>query len=273
MFTGKHRTDLDLSGKTVLITGAASPAGIGHSLAIDLLNLPKAPSRLILWDIAKFVDFEDGETRNNTTIITRKVDVTDYEKVNELIKNDGSIHVCVCNAGIGVGLKFKDMPFAKYMKTIDVNFLAKVQMTKTVLEHHFDTIEHFVYVSSMASYIGAGRMSEYCPSKAAIRSFSESLGAELAKSDRPIECTAICPYFAKSNITEEIKDPLAKYTWTTVETISDSILKGLKYPELHTIPVGYCAYVVLGFLNLCGTAFLSRSASSRREFKLKNHKQ
>ena len=135
-----YRTDLDLSGKTVLITGAASPAGIGHSLAIDLLNLPKAPSRLILWDIAEFVDFENGETRKSTTIITRNVDVTDYEKVNELIKNDGSIHVCVCNAGIGVGLKFKDMPFAKYMKTIDVNFLAKVQMTKTVLEHHFDTV-------------------------------------------------------------------------------------------------------------------------------------
>merc|ERR1712045_361376 len=151
------------------------------------------------------------------------------------------------------------MELSKFMKTIDVNFLANVQMTKTVLEHHFNTIEHFVYVSSMASFVGSGRMSEYCASKAAIRSFSESLGAELAK--HKIDCTAICPYFARSNITKEIKDPSAKYTWTTVETISDTILKGLMYPELNTIPVGFFAYVCLGFINLCGGTFLSRNGA------------
>merc|ERR1712176_959205 len=133
MFFSKHRTELDLTGKTVLITGAARVDGIGHSLALDLLKLPKAPKRLFLWDIVDFPDFENGEKRNGTEIVTRNVDVTDYDKVNELIKNDGDIHICVCNAGIGVGLKFKDMELSKFMKTIDVNFLAKVQMTKTVL--------------------------------------------------------------------------------------------------------------------------------------------
>merc|ERR1719500_11050 len=266
MFSSKHRTDLDLSGQTVLITGAAQ--GIGHSLAIDLLRLPKAPAKLLLWDIAEFTDFKNGETRNGTTIVTRNVDVTDYDKVNELIKKDGDIHICVCNAGIGAGDTFVEMEFSKYVKTIDVNFLAKVQMTKTVLNHHIDTIKHFVFVSSMASYVGSGRMSEYCSSKAAIRSFSESLGAELQR--KGIECTAICPYFARSNITAKIKDPSEKWTWTSVEVISDSILKGLMYPELHTIPVGIFAYVCLGFINFCGTAFVSRGNSrpGPRELKV-----
>jgi len=271
MFSSKHRTDLDLSGKTVLITGAAN--GIGRALALDLLKLPKRPAKLLLWDLLKFDDFQDGENRNGTIIHTRNVDVTDYKTVERLITEDGPIHVCVCNAGIGAGLKFEQMPFDKFTKTIDVNFLAKVRMTKIVLDKYSDYIEHFVYTSSAASFVGSGRMTEYCASKAAIRSFAEGLGAELQKRPKPVDVTIICPYFAQSKLTETIKDPMKKYTWTTVETISDSILKGLMYPELHTIPVGFMGYVLLGFLNICGTAFVSRGAMKTRKMTLTKHSQ
>merc|ERR1711934_879948 len=86
LFFSKHRQNLDLSNKTVLITGASS--GIGLQLAHDLISLPSdhRPKKLILWDLNKNPDFKEKDTVGNVIIECYKVDITDYKTVVELIK-------------------------------------------------------------------------------------------------------------------------------------------------------------------------------------------
>lgn len=261
-FFSNHRQELDLSTQTVLITGAAS--GIGRQLALDLLTLPKEhrPKKLILWDLNQCPDFQDGVPQAGVQIICRRFDVCNYALTNQYINNDGHVDVAVCNAGIAGYGTLDKLSWDAYYKTINVNFLAKVQMTKTLLELY--PIKSLVYISSMASYGGIATMSEYCPSKAAIRSFAESLQGELALRKKNCHVATICPYFASTGITKPVEHKMKgrSFMWTTTEHISHSIQKALCYPEIDCICVGWMAMVTYVMLQCFTPRFFVKNSTS-----------
>jgi len=191
------KENLDLSGKTVLITGAAS--GFGRQFALDFMKLgPKrAPAKLILWDLNSLEEFA-----NDPKIDTCQLDTTDYDKVGAEIdrhaRKNTNIDICICNAGIVANTFFSKIPFAKYRKTIEVNFLSKVFLTREVLEKHVP--ERIVYISSVASYVSSATQTEYSPSKHAIRSFAEAIDAELRIKKSKTKISTICPYFCATNL-------------------------------------------------------------------------
>lgn len=171
----------NLAGKNVLITGAAS--GLGRQIAFDLLRMPKErqPRKLYLWDINPLKEFQDlGKSPNEPEIELYVGDMCDYQKVNDQIytysKQNVNLDIVLLNAGIAANNYLSKMKFEDYYKTIDVNFLSNVNFSKTLMEVHHP--KNVLYTASLAAFVGDAKMSEYCPSKHAIRSFAHACRRE-----------------------------------------------------------------------------------------------
>ena len=255
----KSKENLDVSGKTILITGAAS--GFGKQFAEDFLSFGKrAPKRLILWDVHPDINklYVDKAT-SVTEIETCQLDTTDYEKVSaeiQKIKNrkDGAaVNICICNAGISARKTFDQMDFPTYQKTIDVNFMSKVFLTKQVLDSFGQQVDRLIYISSVAGYCPGAVMTEYSPSKHAIRVFAESLEKEISgkKGHKNSNCkfSVICPYFAPTKITVYAEDnPIRMSGWKripfkiSVQDVSDALMDAIYY-DFGTLVVGRISLV------------------------------
>merc|ERR1712173_369154 len=111
-------------------------------------------------------------------------------------------------------------------------------------------------------------MSEYCPSKAAIRSFAESMDAEFMATKRSVNVTTICPVFARTGITASIpKTPGENIIWITVNQITDTILKGLHHTEFEHFGVGWFAHFIYWFSNIFGARALAKLFMAKKSKK------
>src|SRR5262245_16846850 len=119
-----------LSGKCVLITGAAS--GIGKALA---QRFAAAGAWLVLVDVNEPALRETAAAleRAGTRVKTYVLDITDASRITglkEIVARDvGSIDVLVNNAGLVFGGGFLDVPLEKHLTTYRVNLLGLVAMT------------------------------------------------------------------------------------------------------------------------------------------------
>jgi len=180
-----------LAGKTIVITGASS--GIGRSTALEFARTSPQDLRLILTarrdevlrELAEEIKKEVGE---GVKVLPVKLDVSDPEAVRGFVGNLPEewrdINVLVNNAGLvkGVdkapGIKEEDM---KIM--FDTNVTGLINMTQAILPIFLKRPEggqgDVINIGSIAGrepYVGGGI---YCATKAAVRSFTESLRKEL----------------------------------------------------------------------------------------------
>ena len=258
-------------GQTILITGAAS--GFGRKLALDFLKMDKnrAPANLILWDqnsLEEFENIQNFEDSNSTTaiakiqIFTSKFDITDFSILKTKIEDyqnsqnnqNLQINVAILNAGIAGKGPFRQMSLEKYFKTIDINFTSNVHITKHLMEYHSASIKDIVYVSSVASYVNSGLgMSEYMPSKHAIRSFGECMAKEYKKCNPKTNFRVICPYFAATGILKGV--PVKKIknipAMISIDDVTRSIFDMIYY-DIHVMIVGYMGYVFKYWYYLSG---------------------
>ncbi|XP_074656598.1 epidermal retinol dehydrogenase 2-like [Tubulanus polymorphus] len=187
-------------GKVVLITGAASPNGIGHWLAVKFAELG---SVLVLWDIDKLglqATAEEIQTRNpDTKVFTFVCDVGEresvYETANLVHSRVGDVDILVNNAGIVNGRNFLDIPDENLMKIFQVNLFAHFWTVKAFLPSMMRRDSgHVVNIASCAGLIGMNRLADYCSTKFAAVGFTESLRQEIQRDDKNIQTTLVCPY-------------------------------------------------------------------------------
>ena len=252
----------DYSNQTVLITGAAS--GFGRQLAYDFLSLRKrAPKNLILWDVSPnlFKEFDTGRKNGNTKIFLDQFDIREqnYNKMQQLLKNKYSdINVAILNAGIGVGKPFQtfDTNLLKYFKTMEVNFNANVYATKYLMEYHSKSIRNVLYMSSAGGYVAAPLMSEYIPSKYAIRSFAECIAKEyyFKKETRNVSFRVICPYFCRTALLDPMGEKRIKKLPFKVDIrdVSRACFDSMYY-DIDILVVGWMGYFYKYLYQLVGS--------------------
>lgn len=194
---------MKLEGRVAIVTGAAS--GIGFGTAKRFLQ---EGAKVAICDVnQERVDSAVAQLSELGTVCGFVADITDRAKCDELAKKVvetyGKVEILINNAGITKDAQFYKMADEDFYKVIEVNLFGTYNMSKAVvpymMEQHYGKI---ISASSIACIKGNFGQSNYASSKAAIMSFTRSLGRELGKYG--INVNAVAPGFIRTPMTDKI---------------------------------------------------------------------
>lgn len=186
-----------LEGKTLLITGAAS--GIGRATANQCAEMG---AKVILVDVN-----ENGLKDTINSILRddaeyRALDLTDIEKLNEMVSSLPKLDGVASNAGIVLSL------LAKFSETKDMERIFKINtfshinlIQQLIAQKKLNKGASIVFTSSMSGvYCGLVGGSLYGATKSAILGYTKALAIELAP--RGIRVNTIHPGMIETPLTQ-----------------------------------------------------------------------
>jgi short-subunit dehydrogenase len=170
----------DLSGKTILITGATF--GIGEALSRHLMQFD-VHLILVARTTSKLVEMQKAS--KVATVVVHTCDFYNEEDIRELCNKlrPISIDYFVSNAGKSMMRSLAESAdrFHDFKRTMAVNYLAPVQLICGLLENFKRSRTHIVNVSTYNVLMKTPpRWSAYVSSKKAMHSWFESNKPELA---------------------------------------------------------------------------------------------
>jgi NAD(P)-dependent dehydrogenase (short-subunit alcohol dehydrogenase family) len=180
-----------LSGKRILVTGAAS--GVGREFA----TLAAADgASLSLLDINK-VGLEDTKRQlNGAASHTFTVDLTDWPTVQQAVKNSidalGGLDA-VCNiAGWDSPGRFWEQPLDLWRKIVEINLWSPMHVCRAVVPYFMERrAGRIVNVSSDAGRVGSKGETVYAAAKAGVLGLTKSLAREMAPYG--VTVNSVCP--------------------------------------------------------------------------------
>lgn len=183
---------IDLSGKTVLVTGGSR--GIGRAAAEILAA---AGARVAINYKTSDADAEAfvRETRaGGGEALALAGDVGNpreaHQLVSDVIAAWGGLDVLVNNAGIWEEDEAGSGDLDVWQRTLDVNVLGSHVVTDAAIPYLERDRGSIVFVSSTAGQRGESRHSAYAASKGALISYTKSLAAELGPRGIRVNCVA-----------------------------------------------------------------------------------
>ena len=125
--------------------------------------------------------------------------------VNDVVKEFGTIDICVNNAGISKDNLLLRMTAEQWDEVMNINLKSVYNMTKQVIRPMMKARKgSIINMSSIIGIRGNAGQSSYAASKAGIIGFTKSIAAELGS--RNIRCNAIAPGFIETDMTHYLKD-------------------------------------------------------------------
>ena len=181
---------MNFSGKTVVVTGAASGIGLATAEAFAA-----AGGRVILADL-NADKARDEARRIGKGAIAITLDVTNDDSIAafalEALKQAGEVHVLANVAGWGKVQPFVENDVAFWNSVIDINFLGPVKLTRALLPGMMERrTGKIVNVSSDAGRVGSLGETVYSGAKSGIIGFSKGLAREMARYSINVNC--VCP--------------------------------------------------------------------------------
>ncbi len=196
---------MNFNGKTALITGAGR--GIGKTIAEKLAkfgsNIALADMNPVSDDVLKEIE------ENGTKCLAYKLDVTDFDAVDSVVKKiideTGGIHILVNNAGITKDNLFMRMKPEQWLQVIDVNLNGVFHVTKSVIrtmvKQHSGRI---INISSVVGFSGNPGQVNYSSTKSGLIGFTKSLSREVGT--RGITVNAVAPGFINTAMTQALNE-------------------------------------------------------------------
>lgn len=193
-----------LSGKTILITGAAS--GIGRCVAVEASKLG---ANLVLVDLN-----ENGLNETLTMLAegshtTQVCDLTNAESRDVLVANAPKLDGVVNCAGVGMTLPFKFCTEKELGRIMNINFFGPVYMVQSLVKgKKINAGCSIVYMASIDGTVtGHIGNSCYAASKGAIMGSVRAQALELASRGVRVNCVSPArvntPLIKRDNISEE----------------------------------------------------------------------
>jgi NAD(P)-dependent dehydrogenase (short-subunit alcohol dehydrogenase family) len=197
---------MDLSGRSILVTGASS--GIGRSTSIQLSRLG---AKLIL--VARDNDrLRDTEQQLNGNC--HRVEPFDLKHLHaipdwlkELAQQEGEMSGLVHCAGVHSARPLRFLDVDKLEELMRVNALAALQLVKGFRQKGVRASKgSVVLLSSVMALVGQAGVSAYCASKGALTAMARSLALELAAEGIRVNCVA--PGMVESEMTSHLERSL-----------------------------------------------------------------
>lgn len=166
-----------LDGRTALVTGARR--GIGAAI-VERLRADGA--RVTAVDIAP----GDGVVQ---------ADVTDPERMAEVVDvaaGEGTLDICVANAGVFGGAPFVESSWTAWREVIEVNLLGTAVTLRAGAERMVERGEggRLLATASVAAFSGTDGATAYCASKAGVVGLVRCLAVELGPHGITVNCVA-----------------------------------------------------------------------------------
>jgi short-subunit dehydrogenase len=193
--------------RTILITGASS--GIGEALAeayagpgITLVLTGRDQTRLD--DVAARCRTRGAAVRSATVDVADRQGMADWLAVVDAAT---PIDLCIANAGIsgGTGRSGETEEQARRFFAVNVDGVLNT-IHPLIGPMTARGRGQLALVSSLAGFRGFPGAPAYCASKAAVKSYGESLRLTLRPTG--IEVSVICPGFVRSRITQKNRFPM-----------------------------------------------------------------
>jgi NAD(P)-dependent dehydrogenase (short-subunit alcohol dehydrogenase family) len=205
----------DLSGKSVVVTGASS--GIGRSTSIYLSQLG-ARVVLVGRDRARldetFAALETGPHRSYV------LDLAEVETLPSWLKqvatDVGPLYGLVHSAGIALTRPLKAMTYRDYSAVLRVNLDAAVMLSKGFRQKGVreESGASIVYVSSAVAFRPQPALAAYAASKGALISLAKALSRELAVDKIRVNC--VCPGLVQTSIATDLKESITDDQFATL---------------------------------------------------------
>lgn len=200
-----------LTGKTALVTGASR--GIGRQTALTLAE--QGATVIVNYNGSK------DKAEEVVTAIREKggqaasccCDVSDYAAVEtmmrDIVKEYGSLHILVNNAGITKDGLLLKMSEADYDKVVDINlkgtFNCIKHISRQMVKQRYGRV---INLSSIVGVYGNGGQLNYAASKAGIIGMTKSAAKELGS--RGITVNAVAPGFIVTEMTDAMTEDAKK---------------------------------------------------------------
>jgi NAD(P)-dependent dehydrogenase (short-subunit alcohol dehydrogenase family) len=213
--------------RAALVTGASSGIGLaiadllgqeGHALTVAARR-PEKLSAAVEELRGKGYDVEEVAAN-----------LTDEEDVQRVVaahrERFGRLDVLVNSAGVGIGAALADIQTKRVDMQLDLNLRAIVLFYRECAEllraagaEHRNAL--VINLSSIAGKSGAGWLSVYAATKAAVVGWTQSMNQELANDG--IKSVALCPGFVDTPMTEFIREQVKPEEMIQPDDIAEAV--------------------------------------------------
>ncbi|MGI8727644.1 MAG: SDR family NAD(P)-dependent oxidoreductase [Solirubrobacterales bacterium] len=216
-----------MADRAALITGGSSGIGlaIARALGEDGYALTVSARRA-----EKLEQAVAGLAEEGLEVSAVAADVSEEEQVSRLVAEHkdryGRLDVLVNNAGVGIGGGLGEVETKKLDMQLDVNLRSYVIAIREALpmlreaggEHGKALI---VNTASIAGKSGQGGLAVYSATKAGVIGLSQATQMEVGGDG--IQCTALCPGFVDTPMTEWVRDEVEPEKMIQPEDLAETV--------------------------------------------------
>jgi NAD(P)-dependent dehydrogenase (short-subunit alcohol dehydrogenase family) len=195
---------MNLSGRTILLTGASS--GIGRETAVCLSQLG---ARLVLVGrnqerLQSVAERLEGLDHHLEIFELREIDkISDWMK--QVTQKVGPFDGLVHSAGVPAMIPLRYLTAEQLQDTLAINLNAALFLTKAFrMRGNHQPKSSIVFLSSSAGLTGEPGVSAYSATKGALIAMARSLAVELVREGIRVNCVA--PGFVKSELLEKYSE-------------------------------------------------------------------
>ncbi len=195
----------DLSGKTVMVTGASNGIGRSTSIYLSLLG-------------ARILAVGRNQARLDETIAALEgtqhrsyaLDLSDAEPLPGWMKRVaaevGPLYGLVHSAGMVLNRPLKVLTYSDYAAILRINLDAALMLSKGFRQKGVrdESGSAIVYLSSVAAFKPKPALAAYAASKGALISLARTLAHELAADRVRVNC--VCPGLVQTNMVADLNE-------------------------------------------------------------------
>lgn len=227
-----------MNKQVTFITGASD--GLGRQMAIEFArrgyNLAISARREAMLNALR----DEIKTFSDVRVEVYPLDVSDVAAVQETLphaaKDFGKLDIVIANAGLGIYQKVGTGDFNNMKNMIDVNVTGALATIDTAVrifkQQGFGQI---VGLASVAAVRGLPATNGYSASKAALRTYLDSLRAELWNEE--ITVTTLSPGYIDTPMNSDVDNrPFVISAEKGGKLLVDNILKKVKHAYVPSMP-------------------------------------